>query len=285
MPMPLLVGVDGSEASLEAVDWAAEEAERHAVPLRLVHVAAADGRGHVTATADGAAADGIVGAAAARAAGRVPSVTVVPEVVHGEDTAAILAEEGRNALAVVLGSRGRGNLAGLLVGSVSLAVAGRADCPVVVVRGGPAHRTDRFRTVVVGIEDGEGSGTAADFAYREADVRHSALVAVHASREPALSAVPQLSLSGYALETGRRPPAAVLDDALRGPGQRYPQVAVERRVVDGAARQALLEAAAAADLLVVGARRRVGHFGLQLGLVNHGVLHHAPCPIAVVPQI
>ncbi|MFE4867514.1 universal stress protein [Streptomyces sp. NPDC056682] len=56
-------------------------------------------------------------------------------------------------------------------------------------------------------------------------------------------------------------------------------------MVEGAARQALLNAASGADLLVVGARRRDGHVGLQLGLVNHAVLHHAPCPIVVVPQI
>jgi len=62
-------------------------------------------------------------------------------------------------------------------------------------------------------------------------------------------------------------------------------VPVIRQVVEGLARQALLDAASRGDLLVVGARRRHGHVGLQLGLVNHAVLHHAPCPIAVVPQI
>ena len=40
MAIPLVVGIDGSEASLEAVDWAADEAVRHDVPLHLVHAAA-----------------------------------------------------------------------------------------------------------------------------------------------------------------------------------------------------------------------------------------------------
>jgi nucleotide-binding universal stress UspA family protein len=56
-------------------------------------------------------------------------------------------------------------------------------------------------------------------------------------------------------------------------------------VVEGPARRALLEAASDADLLVVGARRRRGRLALQLGVIDHGVLHHAPRPIAVVPQI
>lgn len=94
MAVPLVVGIDGSEGSLEAVDWAADEALRHEVPLHLLHAAAAD---H--------AASALVG-------------------------------KGRNALALVLGSRGLGGLAGLLLGSVSLHVAAHADCPVVVVRGG-----------------------------------------------------------------------------------------------------------------------------------------------------
>lgn len=77
----------------------------------------------------------------------------------------------------------------------------------------------------------------------------------------------------------------VLDDALRGQAERYPDTLVSRQVIEGSTRQALLEAASGADLLVVGARRRRGHLGLQLGLISHAVLHHAPCPIAVVPQI
>lgn len=71
-----------------------------------------------------------------------------------------LVSKGRNALALVLGSRGLGDFAGLLLGSVSLAVAARADCPVVVVRGGAEYRDAQFGSIVVGVEDGEGSGTA-----------------------------------------------------------------------------------------------------------------------------
>lgn len=272
MVVPLVVGFDGSEASLEAVGWAADEAVRHEVPLHLVHAAVTD---HETPE--------LVAVASERAGKSAPAVRLSSEVVH-EDAASALVAKGRNAFALVLGSRGLGGLAGLLLGSVSLAVAAHADCPVVVVRGGAEHRNGRFGCVVVGVEDGEGSGTAVDFAFREAHVRRCRLLAVHAWSVPVGNPGPP-GLSGYALQALDRPPAQVLADALRGPEQRYPDVPVSSEVVEGPARQALLNAAAGADLLVVGARRRHGHIGLQLGLVNHAVLHHAPCPTAVVPQI
>lgn len=271
MAIPLVVGIDGSDASLEAVDWAADEAVRHEVPLHLVHAAVPNHE-----------APNLIAAASERARRSAPAVRLSSEVLH-EDAASALAGKGRNAFALVLGCRGLGDLAGLLLGSVSLAVAARADCPVVVVRGGAEYRNARFGSVVVGVEDGEGSGTAVQFAFREAHVRRCRLVAVHAWSAPFGHPEPP-PLSGYALEAHRRAPAQVLDDALRGPAERYRHVAVSYQPVEGSARQALLKAASSADLLVVGARRRHGHVGLQLGLVNHAVLHHAPCPIAVVPQ-
>ncbi|MGX1910125.1 universal stress protein [Streptomyces phaeochromogenes] len=272
MAVPLVVGIDGSEASLEAVDWAADEALRHEVPLHLLHAAAADHE-----------ASDLVAAASERARKSAPAVRLSSELLY-EDAASALVGKGRNALALVLGSRGLGGLAGLLLGSVSLHVAAHADCPVVVVRGGVEHRHGRFGSVVVGVEAGKGSGTAVQFAFREAQVRGCRLVAVHAWSVPVGSPGPP-GLSGYALQALERPPAQVLADALRDSAQQYQDVLVSSQVVEGSARQALLDAASSADLLVVGARRRHGHVGLQLGLVNHAVLHHAPCPIAVVPQI
>ncbi|GAU70523.1 paraquat-inducible protein A [Streptomyces sp. NBRC 110611] len=63
-----------------------------------------------------------------------------------------------------------------------------------------------------------------------------------------------------------------------------PRVDARRQVTEGPAHKVLLEASPQADLLVVGALRRHGRFGLQLGRVSHAVLHHASCPVAVVPQ-
>jgi nucleotide-binding universal stress UspA family protein len=271
--IPLVVGIDGSAGSLEAVDWAAAEAARHGVPLHILYAAARDHE-----------APGVIDSAAERVRACAPAVRLSSEVLQ-EDATAALVDKGRNAFALVLGSRGLGGLAGMLLGSVSLAVAARADCPVVVVRGAAEHRDGRFGSVVVGVEEGEGSGTAVRFAFREAHVRHCRLVAVHAWSTPFGALTTPQAPPWYAREEHRRPPAQVLDDALRDASEQYRDASVRRRVIEGPARQALLEAASAADLLVVGARRRQGHLGLQLGLINHAVLHHAPCPIAVVPRI
>ncbi|MEV5908977.1 universal stress protein [Streptomyces sp. WAC 01325] len=273
MSIPLVVGVDGSEASLEAVDWAADEAALHKVPLHLLHAATRDRE-----------PSEVINAASERATAGAPTTWPSSEVLH-EDAASALVDRGRNAFALVLGSRGLGGLAGMLLGSVSLAVAARADCPVVVVRGAADHRGARFGSVVVGVEDGEGSGTAVRFAFREAQVRRCRMVAVHAWNTALAAFTSSQAPPWYALETHQRPPEQVLDDALLGSAERYGDVPVTRRVIEGPARQALLEAASGADLLVVGARRRQGHLGLQLGLINHAVLHHAPCPVVVVPQI
>ncbi|GHE13466.1 hypothetical protein GCM10010339_80500 [Streptomyces alanosinicus] len=172
MTIPLVVGVDGSEGSLEAVDRAAGEAARHGVPPRLLHAAAGERE-----------ESEVVDAASARARKRAPAVPLSSEV-SCEDAASALIDIGRSAFAPVLGSRGFGDLDGILLGSVSLGVVARADCPVVVVRGTVEHRDARFGSVVVGVEGGEGSGTAMDFARREAHVRRCRLVAVHAWSAP-----------------------------------------------------------------------------------------------------
>lgn len=272
MTIPVVVGVDGSETGLKAVGWAAAEAARHGVPLHLLHAAAGEQE-----------ASDVISAAAERAREFAPAVRLSSEVSH-EDAASALLDRGRNAFALVLGDRGLGGLSGLLLGSVSLAVAARADCPVVVVRGTPEHWAARFGCVVVGVEDGKGSGTAVDFALREAHARRCRLVAVHAWSAPSGACATPRAPS-WPLEAHRRPPAQVLDDALRRPAEKYRDAAVSRRLVEEAARPALLKIASTADLLVVGAWRRVGHPGLQLGLTNHALLHHAPCPVAVVPQV
>lgn len=140
MAIPLVVGIDGSEASLEAMDWAADEAVRYSVPLHLVHAAAGDRE-----------PSDVISAASERARGRAPRAQRSSEVLH-EDAAAALVDKGRNAFALVLGSRGLGDLAEMLLGAVSLAVAARADCPVVVVRGAAEHRDGQFGNV--GVEEG-----------------------------------------------------------------------------------------------------------------------------------
>ncbi|MGW0758406.1 universal stress protein [Streptomyces sp. NPDC002814] len=285
--LPLVVGVDGSEPSMRAVDWAAEEAALRGVPLRLVYASlweryegAALAR-DLGRTSEQILADKIVDTAAKRAQRREANVKISTEVLPEEPVFALL-HAGRNASALVLGTRGRGGIAELLLGSVSLAVAARADCPVIVLRGN-GGRVGLDQRIVLGV----GEDTSPDvvrFAFQEAADRYATLHAVRAWRRPAHEPTDHPLLAGEPAHYHEQHAAELLETALRDAAAEHPSVQVRRRTVEGAAGNVLVEASAGADLLVVGAHRRRGHFGLQLGRVAHMVLHHAACAVAVVPQ-
>jgi nucleotide-binding universal stress UspA family protein len=287
---PLVVGVDGSDSSLEAVDWAVDEASRHRIPLRLVYASLWERyEGTMPAfgprrPAEQVLAEQIIAAASERARLRGPEVKVSAEVLP-EDTVSALLREGRSAFALVTGHRGRGALAGLLLGSVGLEVAARATCPVIVVRGAEPNVRGAFDRVVLGVGDTAEGSEAVAFAFREAEVRESSrLHAVRAWRCPALELPDVPVVQGTAPEPHLRAAEQALYSAVHAPAGEHPAVAVRQDPFEGPAREALLNAAATADLLVVGARRRDGTLGMQLGPVNHAVLHHASCPVAVVPE-
>ena len=105
--------------------------------------------------------------------------------------------------------------------------------------------------------------------------------AVRAWRSPARETTDHPLLAGEPARLHEQEAAQALEKALRGMPA---DVEVHRRVVEGHARTVLADASRDADLLIVGARRRPRHFGLQLGRVAHGVLHHSVCPVAVVPE-
>ncbi|MET7761364.1 universal stress protein [Streptomyces sp. NPDC005393] len=290
MELPLVVGVDGSHSSLQAVDWAADEAARHGLPLRLVYASLWERYEGIRPATDPerpweqVMADRIAASAAERAARRRPDVRISTEVLP-EDPVSALLSAGQDASGVVTGSRGRGELAGLLLGSVSLTVAARAPCPVTVVRGGEPNRRGAFGRIVLGVGEGAGPAAAMRFAFREAEARGCELTAVRAWRCPAGEVTDDLMIYGDPVRAHWDRAERMLEDALRGPERDHPKVTVRRETVEGSARKVLLHAAATADLLILGARRRHGHaVGLQLGRVAHTALHHAPCPVAIVPE-
>jgi nucleotide-binding universal stress UspA family protein len=289
MDFPLVVGVDGSDSSLQAVDWAVDEAARHGLPLCLVYASLWEryevGRPSFSTDrpAEEVMADHIVASCTERARLRNPEVKVSGEALP-DDAVSVLLGAGHQAFAMVTGSRGRGEVAGLLLGSVSLAVAARAVCPVIVVRGSERNRQGALGRVVVGVGDStEGSG-AVQFAVREAKARGCALEAVRAWRSPAHEHVDHPLLADDAARVYGERASTELTDALREAVREHAQVDVHRKPVEGPAHKVLLEASADADLIVVGALRRHGHFGLQLGRTACALLHHSACPIAVIPQ-
>ncbi|MER6109204.1 universal stress protein [Streptomyces hirsutus] len=289
MELPLVVGVDGSDSSLEAVDWAADEAAHHGLPVRLVHGFLWERyeRRLPSISTDSPSgvimAENIAASCAERVRLRHPELKVSSEVLP-EDAVSVLLHAGPESFALVTGSRGRGEVAGMLLGSVSLAVAARAVCPVVVVRGGKRNRQGSLGRVVVGVGDSTVSPAAVGFAFQEAEKRGCELHAVRAWRRPAHEQGDHPPVGDDTAGVHEERASTLLTDALRTPVREHPQVDVHRQVVEGPAHPVLLDASADADLIVVGELRRHGHFGLQLGRVAHALLHHAECPVAVVPQ-
>ncbi|MFI8992634.1 universal stress protein [Streptomyces sp. NPDC053542] len=293
MERPLVVGVDGSDAALGAVDWAADAAVRYGIRLRIVYASRWERyevhllEGRTEPSSERVREETIVGVAAERASRRVPGLEVTTQLAPDDPVEALLTE-GLRAKAVVVGHRGRGRLTSLLLGSVGLGVAARAHCPVIVVRG----RTENIRggecKVVLGVGERAADTAAVTFALEEASLRDCTVEAVHAWRCPGTAVPEQCGAHGeyhgeYRAEHERRT-QELLDEVMNKPVAAFPQVTVERRAVEGAPGAALVAASHTADLVVVGAHRRHGHAGLQLGLVTHTVLHHARCPVAVVPE-
>ncbi|MFB8756814.1 universal stress protein [Streptomyces sp. NPDC059852] len=285
MTLPLIVGVDGSDPSLVAVDWAVDEAVRHGLTLRLVHASLWERYAGTVPTLGGGRfservlAEHLVSSAAERAARRAPGLRITTDILPADAVDGLL-HEGANAHALVVGDRGMGELKGLLLGSVSLGVAARARCPVIVVRGDDPGVVGLHERVLLGVGDTVTSGRAVDFAVREAEVRDCVLDAVRAWRHPAPIGAETAGDGDHEQRA-----ATLLDEALRAPLAAHPDVRVRRATVEGAARTVLVDRSAAADLVVLGARRRHGHFGLQLGRAGHTLLHHAQCPVAIVPQL
>lgn len=138
----VVVGIDGSPGSLVALRWAAEAARLRGVRLRVLfawgdggaHLAKAARSGKEQAEAgEREAALVVIDEAIGEALGPEPGVEIVPWPEPGEATPALL-EASKTADLLVVGSRGRGGFAGLLLGSVSQHCIQHAQCPVAVVR-------------------------------------------------------------------------------------------------------------------------------------------------------
>jgi nucleotide-binding universal stress UspA family protein len=288
MDLPIIVGIDGSEPSLRAVDWAADEAALRGAGLRLVYASLWERyEGACLAhdlgkPSEEVMAQDIVDTAERRAHRRQPGVKVTTDLLPEEPEYALV-RESRTALAVVVGCRGRSGLTETLLGSVSVMVAGHAHCPVIVLRGSHDNqaRSGVRGRILLGVGEKPAGTAAVRFATEEALLRGVPLEAVRAWRRPVHETTGHPLIVGEPAHLCEQQAVEALEEALRD----VPEgLEVQRRTVEARARDALLAASREADLLVVGARRRHGHFGLQLGRVTHGVLHHAACPVAVVPQ-
>lgn len=285
---PIVVGIDGSPASLRACQWAIRTAARRHRTVRLVSVFTwpldtytirpravlpdmarirADARQRLTELAD-------------RLRTEYPAIRVT-DVFREGHPAAVLIEESAGASVTVLGRRGLGGLSGLLLGSVSTPVCTHARGPVVVISDAD-NPVPAEGPVVVGVDGSEGSQTALGFAFDEASWRRTRLVAVHAWLAPG-SDTPHGRIPLYydpdEVATEER---AVLAETLAGWREKYPDVDVRTELVQGPPVDQLLAHGRRAQLIVVGSRGRGGFASLLLGSTSRAVLHRAPGPVAVV---
>jgi nucleotide-binding universal stress UspA family protein len=293
----IVVGVDGSPASVHAVDWATREALSQNCPLRIVHAflwplynvplgpppfgPPDAGFEHF--------AERILAHAADRARRAAPGLDVSTSLPVRAPAAALI-EASHDAALVVVGHRGLGGFAGLLLGSVGVQTAAHAACPVVVVRGSyPGETSDNGRGrpgpaghVVVGVDGSDLSSLAVDFAFAHAALHGLGVVAVHAYRGPTVTAPDQPRIAAYDIDDLQEDHTRLLADALAGYRDKYPDVPVQEKIVPGRSAAALVAESNSAALTVVGSRGRGGFSGLLLGSTSQSALHHACSPIAIV---
>ncbi|TCJ78848.1 UNVERIFIED_ORG: nucleotide-binding universal stress UspA family protein [Dietzia maris] len=285
----VVVGVDGSAASTGAVAYAANTAATRRVPLLLVTsytmpaAMFAEGMIPPQPVYDELEREctPIIEKAREAAAKVAPGIEVSHAIVEG-NPAQVLIDYSRKAKLIVLGSRGLGGIKGMVLGSVSAAVASHAFCPVVVTRE-DTDDLNRSGPVVVGIDGSEVSAKATEWAFAEASARSALLVAVHTWMDPQVQAAAAgISLTEDDWKELEEQQLQTLSERLAGFSDRYPDVEVQRFVTRDRAVRALVEQAENAQLVVVGSHGRGGFTGMVLGSTSRALLQAAPCPVMVV---
>lgn len=281
---PIVVGVDPDPSKRLALSWAADEADRRDLPLRLVHAQGAPTGGYRSGEvrpsweewnrALHGLGDQVLKEAASFVESRQPPVEVSTLLAEGEPAWA-LREEARSASLVVVGSCHLSKRSGMFSSaSVVLPLTAHAPCPVVVVPE-PEHISQQPAYFVVGVDGSAHSAAAVDVAFEEAALRGALLRALYVWHPPLLGVLEE----DAAVRECRR----VLSETVAGRTAAHPDVELHHEVVRGHPVRVLTEASQHALGLIVGTRGHGGFTGMLLGSVSQGVLHHAHCPVITVP--
>ncbi|MFE7276252.1 universal stress protein [Streptomyces sp. NPDC057623] len=287
MTGPVVVGLDGSPASVTAAWWAAREAADRHLPIVLLHswsTQPLDVPIRQEAHTKQRYGRDVLQRTSAELLHRDGELNLTTELISAPATQALL-ERGTRASMLVLGSRGHGSVASFLLGSISLHVLGLAPCPTVAVRAGdPAVEAgwghpaaaDRDEVVVGLTESGGAADPLLEFAF--------SMAAPRGRRVRAVRALPLSSLAPFRDEDVEAEERVRLAEVLAPWREKFPDVPVTKHVATGPATQVLLTASARGSLTVVGRRHHATHLTWKLGPVAHAALHHVPCPVAVVPH-
>ncbi len=274
MSEKIIVGVDGSPASTSAVDWVADRAldptlgpETRVEFLTVIEsVRMPHGQRLVTPRAP---YDQLQHTVASRAEGLTPTFTIV----EGNPSRALIIASRRADLLVLGSARGRAPH-----GTTDLRVAGRAECPTVVV---PLGWAPGRTGVVCGWTDDGTADAALEFAAREARRTSSPVTIVHAWRMPVLAGY---EATGMEFTDIADLAGVLLEEVAARLRSAHPGVEILTRLVAGSPAAALTELAREAALVVVGSHGRGALGGLILGSVSHDVLMSMPSPVAIIPS-
>jgi nucleotide-binding universal stress UspA family protein len=281
----IIVGIDGSPESDAAVNWAAHDAAIRGLPLTLVHVEnptpstwsqaptleetpeqqVAEGRS-LLANASTIARDAVADTAQIQINGELLSSATVPTLV----------DRSKDAELIVVGSRGRGALSRSLLGSVSSGLIRHAHCPVALIGDAdPQGPQPAPGPILVGI-DGSTSDLATAIAFEEASLRNVDVIALHSWNDIDMNSIPGYDWSPTTAKEGH-----LLDKALVGWQERYPDVSVHKQLVSDRAAHALVDASESAQLVVVGSHGSGAFAGMLLGSVSNAVVQAVHRPVIV----
>ncbi len=283
----VVVGIDGSASSRLALGWAVEQALAEGRDLTVVHAVdvsnAAVAMGAASYPPEARVAIGDAGHqlltdACATVRRMAPDLTV-HQVFRLEDPRHVLLELSQDAAMVVVGSRGRGPMRALLLGSVGAALARHAHCPVVIHRPGGAGAVRHG--IVVGVDGTADSAAVLDFAYQQAALRDLPLTVILSVWDVQTSTAGSFLTSD--LVTTMESERIALSETLAGRSEDYPEVKTTTELARGVPYEELVRRGEQMNLLVVGSRRghRLSH--LLGGSVSVAVVEHAICPVAVIP--
>ncbi|KDE99836.1 universal stress protein UspA [Mycolicibacterium aromaticivorans JS19b1 = JCM 16368] len=281
----VVVGIDGSDASLGAARWAAEFAIAHALPLTLLHAVPRlewHFAGAEAPTEPGGNGDEVLAAAEADLRSAQPDLVIRTATVKSA-VATALADASREARLLVVGS---GAADHRVLGGHAVRTVHRAPCPVVVWRAPVAKRSGKPLPVVVGIDDSEASGRALAEAFDIARALHAQLTVVHMWELDAAVGMGDLGGAGNmdwqlldVLETQQR---RRMDELVQPLARKYPDAHVVKVFQDVSPAKGLTDLSRQAQLVVVGSHGRGRLAGSVLGSVGQNLIHHAECPVLVV---
>ncbi|HEY8457458.1 MAG TPA: universal stress protein [Actinopolymorphaceae bacterium] len=276
--LPIVVGYNDKKHSRAALVWAVQEARRRQAPLRVLFAANYPGMTY-GATGDAVepdpgaleAAEAVTATGVAIARGTAPELDIIGSTDVLSPSKALI-EASSSAQLVVIGTRGRSSLLAAFLGSVAFTIAGRAACPVIVVKGDPT-KPPAHDVVAVGTDGSPEADNA---------VRHAAEFAKGWKVPLEVICCTGIDRMPAELDRAHHGAEEIISRTLAALPAYYSDLELSGRIADAAPEQVLVEASTKVRLVVVGSRGRGAFDGLLLGSVSHAVIHGAQCPVAVI---